>query len=153
MVEHVPAKPGEITSITLAFGDGHYRFWLPMKEANQLEQQHGSILALWSDLGEAIGEDPVKGPTLLPASSRVILAQVRAIIRLAAQGGNRRIVAGHESSVSPVDATALVTDFVDDRPLSETLPIAWAILDAAVWGRTGTRPGDAMPIDPVDAQL
>lgn len=124
------------TSITIAFADGRYRFWLALPQILAIEQGEKSIMEIWSDLGEALAAttngDEVT-PIFLgggPARFRDIIA----VIKHGLIGGGEGEVDGKSIKVSPIDATRIVETFVHGRPLAESLPVAWAVLQAAVMG-------------------
>lgn len=123
------------TAITLKFGDGEHQFWLPMASIAEIERRCGdkSILLMHDEMGEALSHIPQDGSEgLSVADSRVFfvgggaarLRDVYEVIRCGAIGGG----------ASPLDAKTLVDSYVDGRPIAETLPVAWAILNAAIRG-------------------
>lgn len=124
------------TSVTLNFGDARYRFWLPMARIVEIERLCGdkSILAMHDEMSFALGfrqgsEDPV-----FVGGGTARIKDIYEIIRCAAIGGGERYDGEAKATVSPLDAKRLVDDYVDGRPLEETLPVAHAILHAAVHG-------------------
>ena len=115
------------TAIDLEFGDGRYRFWLPMARIVEVERLCGdvSIVTMLDDMSGAMGWTKEEEPSpAFVGGGPVRIKHVYEVIRCAAIGGG----------MSPIDAKRLVDTYVDGRPLSETAPVAWAILTAAVWG-------------------
>lgn len=115
------------TAITLRFGDGEHQFWLPMASISEIERRCGdkSILLMHDEMGEALGRNPQGDGELVFIGGGVArLRDIYEVIRCAAIGGG----------ASPLDAKTLVDSYVDGRPIAETLPVAWAILNAAIRG-------------------
>ncbi len=125
------------TAVTLEFGDGTYRFWLPMARIVEIERLCGdkSILVMHSEFSSALeaGEEDEK-PTFVGGSANVKIRDLYEVIRCAAIGGNQCEVAGKVSDVSPIDAKRLAANYVDGRPFVELVEVAFAILDAAIRG-------------------
>ena len=114
------------TSITLSFGDGQHTFWLPMARIVEVERLCGdkSVVTMFEDFGAAIGlERDTEVPRFMGFGS-ARLKDIYEVIRCAAVGGG----------MSPNDAKSLVDNYVDGRPYTETVPVAWAILNAAIMG-------------------
>lgn len=125
------------TAITLDFGDARYKFWLPMARVVEVERLCGdkSILAMHEEMGGALGIDQANdNATVFMGGGDGRLKDIYEVIRCGAIGGNERHDGSETSPVSAIDAKRLVDNYVDGRPISETLPVAWAILNAAVMG-------------------
>lgn len=123
------------TAVELKFGDGTYRFWLPMRELVQLEKETGkSVLQMHDEMGQSLGLSPGDNKVQFLGGGATRFIEIRSTIRLALIGGNSGKVNGEEKPIGPLSAQAIVENYVDARPLAETLPVAWAILDAAVRG-------------------
>lgn len=127
--------PGAETSCQLEFGPGTYRFFLPLKGIVEVERLcEKAIGSIYDDLSGAIG---IEKETDKPAY--IIGGPARAkdayqVIRIAAQYGGEAEIAGEAEKVSALDATRLVDAYVDGRPFSEFMPVAWAILRATLMG-------------------
>lgn len=106
-------------SIELTWADGEYKFRLGIKELEELDEKtdRGPL-----ELLRMIDAGTWRAPHL------------REVIRVGMIGGG----------TAPATATQLLKRYLDDRPLMEWLPIARAILFAAIAGpRDGERPGKA----------
>lgn len=114
------------TAITLKFGPGEYTFFLPMARICEVERLCGdkSIGLMYEELSLSIGIERDSGAHLFASSGPFRLRDIYEIIRCAAIGGG----------LSPLEAKTLVDEYVDGRPISETLPVAWAILRATIEG-------------------
>lgn len=128
------------TAITLKFGDGEYRFWLPMKWWCKAEELCGgkagpkSLEIVADEMGRSLVIDRESGDLRYVGGGATLFMDVYQVIRCAAIGGGECIVAGETRKVSPLDADNLVNTYVDGRPFSETVPVAWQILNAALNG-------------------
>lgn len=125
---------GTATELRLPFGDAEYRFHLPMRQIEEIERLTGSSIArLHEQLEGMLGlRPPVAAPRV---------ADLAKIIRCAAIGGGRRWRGDAIETVGETEAERLVADYVKGRPFEEYLPVAWAILNAAIFGRTPQPPG------------
>lgn len=93
----------------LAFGDGDYTFRLGLAEIEELEEKTDtSVFLLFAATA-----------TELPYAK---LKQYREVIRLGLIGGG----------MSPVDAMAMTRKYVDERPLTESVAVAHAVLKASL---------------------
>lgn len=124
------------TAISLDFGNGQYRFWLPMARIIEIERLCGdkSIVTMFEEMCAGIGISNETNEPRFVGVGPVRLKDVYEVIRCGAIGGGEATVAGETVKVSPNDAAALVREYVDGRPMSETVPVAWAILNAAIMG-------------------
>lgn len=124
------------TALEADFGDGKYRFWLPMKQIVEIERLCGnrSILTIHDELGGAMGRVSEAEPPVFIGGGEGRIRDIYEVIRCAAIGGGKRIDGETETAIHPTDAKRLVDQYVDGRPLAETLPVAWGILDAAIHG-------------------
>jgi hypothetical protein len=93
----------------------------------------GSILALFYNLGEGLGQ--AMGETVLAAPSAATLKQCHSVIRNALIGGNEGRVDGEEIAVGDTLGLELVETYCyPARPAMHDLALAWQILRAAVYG-------------------
>jgi len=122
------------TAITLDFAGGRYTFWLPMARICEVERLCGdkSIVLMYEEMSVGLGGSE-ESPQFFGAGP-VRIKDVYEVIRCAAIGGNERYDGEKSHPVSPLEAKRLVDDYVDGRPMSETVPVAWAILNAAIMG-------------------
>lgn len=124
------------TAITLDFGDGTYRFHLPMAQIVEIERLCGdkSIIAMYDEMGMALGIGREDGEPVFVGGGSARIRDVYEVIRCGAIGGRNVVRNGQTHVVSPLDAKQLADRYVDGRPLGETIPVAWAILNAAIMG-------------------
>lgn len=117
-------------AITLDFGPGRYTFRLPMGRIVEVERLCGdkSIVQIYEELsaGIGIGRDDDQPRFLGAGAARI--KDVFEVIRCAAIGGGEAEIGGEAVKVSAPDAARLVAEYVDGRPYTETVPVAWAIL-------------------------
>lgn len=124
------------TACTTAFGDGEYRFWLPLPQAFELERLCGdvSLLAIEEGLRSGIGQTADGEPEFIGGGGASLRA-IRETIRLGLIGGNSGMIDGEEVEVGPMAAKQLVDLYCyPARPLVESAVLAWRILSAAVFG-------------------
>ncbi|WJR67655.1 gene transfer agent family protein [Neorhizobium sp. CSC1952] len=97
--------------IVLPFGDGDYKFCLTFQDVADWEERNErrSLFATFNDM---------------VCNRAGLLSDVRSIVHMGLIGGG----------MSPNDATAMVRTYVERRPISETLPLAVAIMEAAFLG-------------------
>lgn len=118
------------TAVTLKFADGEYHFFLPMARICEIERLCGtkdapkSIEVMFDQMGQSLGVDPASNEPVYIGGGATLFRDVYEVIRAAAIGGG----------LSPLEAKALVDNYVDGRPLTETVPVAWAILNGAIRG-------------------
>lgn len=124
------------TAVTLQFADGEYRFFLPMARIVEVERQCGdkSIEIMYQEMGGSLGIDPETDAPIYLSGGAARIKDVYEVIRCGAIGGGECRIGEETRKVSPLDAKALVDEYVDGRPFSETVPVAWAILNAALHG-------------------
>jgi hypothetical protein len=124
------------TAIELEFGNGRYRFWLPMARIIECEKLCGdkSIVTMFEEFGAGIGIGREGGDARFFGTGAVRIKDVAEVIRCAAIGGGQAEISGETVKISPIDASRLVSNYVDGRPMTETVPVAWAILNAAIMG-------------------
>jgi len=135
------------TAVELPFGDGTYRFWLPLPQIVALERKCAdtSLLVIEERLRASIGVDADGGFTFVGGGSAMI-ADVRETIRQALVGGNSGMVDGQEVEVGPITASQLTDQYVyPARPLSEGVVTAWRILHAAIHGAQLVKKKDDAP--------
>jgi len=114
------------TAIDIEFAGEGRHFFLPMQRVIEIERKCGekSIVTMYEELCQGMGiERETETPRFLGVGP-VRIQDVAEIIRCAAIGGG----------MSPNDAGTLIREYVDGRPMTETVPVAWAILHAAVMG-------------------
>lgn len=135
------------TAIELEFGDARYRFFLPMARIMEVERLCGdkSIVAMHEEMGASLGMQPESEAVLFLGGGAPRIKDVYEIIRCAAIGGGECIRGEQVEKVSPLEAKRLVDGYVDGRPLSETVPVAWAILNVAVMGVRLKKKAEAQP--------
>lgn len=97
--------------VTLVWGDGEYRFQLPIKGLEEIQERCG-------DVGP-----PVIHNALLTQTWKV--SYIREPIRVGLI---------HGSKLKPAEAFKLVQRYVDERPLMENVPYAASIIGAALYG-------------------
>lgn len=125
------------TELLAAFGDGEYRFWLPLPQVFELERVCGdtSVMTLEERLRGSIGQDET-GEVLFIGGGAAMVRDIRETIRLGLIGGNRGLLdGGQEIEVGPLRAKQLVDLYCyPARPLAESAVLAWRILSAAIYG-------------------
>lgn len=126
------------TAITKAFGDGEYRFWLPMPRVIAAEREMSrdrprSILALFYDLGENLATSG--GAMVMAGPSAATLHECQAVIRNALCGGGEGMVDGAQVAVGDAMAQELARTYCyPARPAMHDIALAWEILKAAIYG-------------------
>lgn len=127
------------TALTTDFADGTYRFWLPMSRVVAAEREMSregyerSILALFYDIGEALGQSV--GQSVLAGSMAARLSECQAVIRNALIGGDDGLVNGENIAVSDTMARSLVDTYCyPARPAMHDIALAWEILRVAIYG-------------------
>lgn len=104
-----------ISEVILPFGDGEYKFELEWKSVTTWERQHDrSMMATFRHMVE---------------SRSASLEDTRTFLHMGLVGGG----------MTPVNATGLVSRFVERRPLGESFPIALAVLEAFLFGNEAYR--------------
>lgn len=123
------------TACQAAFGDGEYRFWLPLPQVFELERVcDASILAIEERLRTAIAMDGDGNPDFMGGGTASV-QEVRETIRLGLIGGNSGLVEEQEIEVGPLRAKQLADLYCyPARPLSEGVTLAWLILSSAIFG-------------------
>jgi Phage tail tube protein, GTA-gp10 len=134
------------TAVSLKFGDGEYRFWLPWPQVIELERKCGSksvdgaligksIFTIYDELSAGLGYGEDEVIPVFMGSGKANALDIKEVIRLGLIGGNSGIVDGLPIKVPPLVAAQLVDDYgYPSRPLSECLGVAWAVLHAALIG-------------------
>jgi hypothetical protein len=121
-------------TIDLEFADGLYTFALPVERINELQTKCGiGIGGLFARVLKGcarIGDEVV----LAPAQAEFYAVDLIETIRQGLIGGNHGVVNGEEITVSPAVAQRLVTNYVLDRPLSDSWSMAASILGACIVG-------------------
>ena len=120
--------------IHLDFGPGRYGFKLPMARIIEIERACGdkSIVTMYEELSAGVGIERDTGAARFLGTGPIRIKDVYEIIRCAATGGGEAEIAGETVKVSPSDAARLVAEYVDGRPYTESVPVAWAILNEAL---------------------
>lgn len=124
------------TAVILPFGDGQYRFWLPLPQVFELERVCGdvSLLAIEERLRGGIGQDET-GAYVFAGGGSAMVREVRETIRLGLIGGNSGLTDDGETEVGPLRAKELLDLYsYPARPLVESALLAWRILHAAIFG-------------------
>lgn len=124
------------TAVILPFGDGEYRFWLPLPQVFELERVCGdvSLLAIEERLRGGIGQEAT-GEYVFAGGGSAMVREVRETIRLGLIGGNSGMVDGAEVEVGPLRAKELLDLYsYPARPLVESALVAWRVLHAAIFG-------------------
>lgn len=136
------------TALTLDFGDGRYRFFLPMARICEVERVCGdkSIVVMHEEMGAALGIEPATEEVRFLGGGAPRIKDVYEVIRCAAIGGGECERDGRTVPVSAIDAKRLVDDYVDGRPFAETVPVAWAILNAAIMGVRLKKKAEPKPV-------
>lgn len=112
-----------VTYVDLEFADGSYVFQLNHAACVALEERRGAMGAVFSRVFRT-----VEGVMSLETGD------LTEIIRQGLIGGGKGVVDGLPVTVDPARANALVRDYVMNRPMAETLPIAHAVVSAAFFG-------------------
>lgn len=137
------------TVVTLAFGDGEYRFWFTLPQIVELERKCGgkSVFAMYDAMGAGLGLNG-DAPVYLGGSTPMV-TEIRETIRLGLIGGNSGLVDPQECEVGPIRARELVDAYTfPNRPLIEGLHVAWSILHAAINGIDLKKKTDGEITDP-----
>lgn len=124
------------TAVILPFGDGEYRFWLPLPQVFELERVCGdvSLLAIEERLRGGIGQDAT-GEFVYAGGGSAMVREIRETIRLGLIGGNSGMVDSAEVEVGPLRAKELLDLYIyPARPMVESALVAWRILHAAIFG-------------------
>lgn len=100
-------RPRRHAEITLAWADGEHAFRLGLGQLRELQEK--------TDAGPAFLLDRLSRGTWR-------VDDIRETIRLGLIGGGK----------APAEALALVTRYVDERPLMESIPVAQAIIMVAI---------------------
>lgn len=111
---------GSTADIELKWGDGVQLFSLRVGQIGELQEKCG-------EPNRMDGSIRLSGPAEIAerlGSGRWRLADVRETIRLALIGGGK----------TPTEALTLVTRYVDQRPLGESVLVAYAIILKALTG-------------------
>lgn len=123
------------TDITLAFGDGEYRFKLGLSQIAAVEDKCGPIGEVFSRLLK--GRYLVNGqPVGSTAEAAFKVADVIEVCRQALIGGGTGLIDGQTVKVDPLKANSLVSIYVADRPLAEGWSLAVAVMTAMMEGYT-----------------
>jgi hypothetical protein len=127
------------TSYTADFGDGTYKFWLPMTRIVAAEREMGrdgsprSIIALFYDIGESLGD--MLGDHVVAGPMAAHVSECHAVIRNALIGGNEGRIGDETLAVGDTMARDLVATYCyPARPIMHDIGLAWQILKAAIYG-------------------
>lgn len=123
------------TACTSFFGDGEYRFWLPLPQVFELERACDcSVLEIEERLRGGIGQTADGIPHFLGGGTASV-KEIRETIRLGLIGGNSGMVDGQEVEIDPLRAKQLLDLYCyPARPLAEGAALAWLILSSAIYG-------------------
>lgn len=113
--------------VALPWGDGEYKFRLGYGELRDLQETCDAGPKRIAD--RLLPYDPARNPH----GDNFRVEDVRETIRLGLMGAGK----------TQAEALALITKFVDRRPLNENRYIAWAILAAVLVGATDEQVGKA----------
>lgn len=108
-----------------------------------------SILALFYDLGESLGD--AMGQNVLIGATAARLSECQIVIRNALIGGNDGKVDGEAKAVPETEARELVDTYCyPARPAMHDLALAWQILRAAIYGVevSGSKKKDGETVGP-----
>lgn len=134
------------TATEFEFGDGEYRFWLPLPQAIELERKCGikddagklhpkSLYAIFEQLGEGLGRDPASGTLHWLGGGAALVSDANEVLRLGLIGGNQGPVENGSAEVGPLRAKRLVELYgYPARPMNEVVANAWRVLHAAIVG-------------------
>lgn len=132
------------TAIEKPFADGVYRFWLPLLQITEIERTRGqrdrddvlipkSIFIIYDELSSGLAFDGEK--PIYIGGGRAIVKDAQAVIRGALLGGNQGLVNGEQIEVGSQRANELIEVYTyPNRPLIESVVLAWEILHAAITG-------------------
>lgn len=126
------------TAIVRPFGDGEYKFWLPLPRVIAAEREMSrerprSIFALFYDLGDSLATN--LGQMVLAGPTEATIAECQAVIRNALSGGDEGMVGGEAISVGDTMAKELVETYCyPARPAMLDIELCWRILEAAIYG-------------------
>lgn len=112
----IQSYSGRKAEVTFAWGDGTHTFRLPVDSVLELQEK--------TDAGPYVLLDRFRNQTWR-------VQDLRETIRIALIGGG----------MVPMKALALVTRYVDKRPLAENVPACLMIMTACVLGVPGDAPG------------
>lgn len=123
------------TAVEQAFGDGTYRFWLPLPQVFEIERKTGvSLFEIEEKLRAAMGQSE-DGEFAFVGGGSAMLGQVIEVLRCGLIGGDSGMVDGEEIEVGPILAKQLVDQYAyPARPLGETAAMAYRVVHAAVFG-------------------
>lgn len=124
------------TACTLKFGNGTYRFWLPLTACIAIERELSplTLTGLHTSLEECIGVDE-QGDLHYLSGAGVPVKAVKSILFHALVGGGEGLVDGEKVHVSDTDAQHLLeTYFYPARPLEQGIAVAAHVLIAAIRG-------------------
>ena len=123
------------TACEAKFGDGEYRFWLPLPQVFELERVcDASIIAIEERLRMGMGQNDDGSMEFIGGGTGMV-REIRETIRLGLIGGNQGLVDGEEIEVGPLRAKQLVDLYCyPARPLAEGVALAWLILSSAIFG-------------------
>ena len=133
------------TGLELDFGDGRYLFALKFPQIIELERKCGrklpdgtilskSVFQIFEEMTDGIGVGQDDGQARFVGGGQANALDISETIRLGLIGGNSGLVDGDAIEVGPLTASSLVKSYVHERPLSEGIAVAWAILNAAITG-------------------
>lgn len=129
--------------IDLEFGDGEYRFALPLAQIDELQRKAGAgIGALFARTlkgANRIANDVV----LAPANAEFYALDLIETVRQGLIGGGRGTVDGQEVKVDPSRAQRLVAAYLLNQPLAVAWELAVSILGAVIVGYDP--PGEGAP--------
>lgn len=134
-----------VTATTFSFGDGQYRFWLRLKQVEELERLCGvhdregrlhpkSAITIFDSIAASFENDGAGGMTWTGFGGH-LAREANEVLRLGLIGGNLGIVADEEIEVGPRRAIELLELYgYPERPMREVAAHAFRVLHAMIFG-------------------
>jgi hypothetical protein len=130
-------SPGAERSVLIQFGNGRYRFFLPMKGIVEVERLcKKPIGVLYDELSGSIGLDKTTEAPVYLIGGTASITDAYHLIRKAAEYGGQAEISGETVKISSIDAANLVDEYVDGKDYDEFMPVAWAIARHTLSGAT-----------------
>lgn len=124
------------SEIWLNFGDGEYRFALPLPQIAELQRKCDiGIGGLFARVTKGCFVSPLDNQVHIDAKLGEFYAlDLIETVRHGLIGGGKGLVNGEELAVSPARANQLMETYVLDQPLKPTWELAVSILAACIVG-------------------
>src|SRR5690606_6130780 len=128
--DRMPTAETAVTATTFPFADGRYRFWLGMKQIEELERLCGtrdhqgrhhpkSALSLYDAISASFERDGTGG-LVWSGFGNHLAHEANEVLRLGLIGGNLAVIGDEEFEVGPVRAGELVALYgYPERPMKE----------------------------------